>query len=83
MRPTMFREMTHVLGAPTAWDVEKDGECGNLPVEIDNRGTHLAITSAWEPTPEELCELIAGGRVFLTVLSTQQPPVMLTVRPKE
>jgi hypothetical protein len=36
--------------------------------------------SAWEPTPEELAHLNAGGSVILRVLGGQ-PPVALYVEP--
>ncbi len=36
-----------------------------------------AMTTAWEPTPQELAMLNAGGKVYLQVLGTQHPPVLL------
>jgi hypothetical protein len=36
-----------------------------------------AMTTAWEPTPQELKHLIAGGKVYLRVLGTGHPPVAL------
>lgn len=37
------------------------------------------MTTAWEPTPEELEALNAGAKVHLRVIGTQHPPVMLEV----
>lgn len=80
MKPAMFHEMTHVLGAPREWDAEKHGECKGLPVEFDREA--LTITSCWVLEPHELELLAAGGRVYLSVFGGMQPPVSLTVRPK-
>lgn len=40
--------------------------------------THSMVT-AWEPTPDELERLKAGAPVYLRILGTAHPPVMLTV----
>jgi len=39
------------------------------------------MTSAWEPTPDELQRLLAGAKVILQVVGTAHPPVLLTVGP--
>lgn len=51
-----------------------------LPV----RDEHLedgspVMISAWEPTPQELAILNAGGKVMLSVMGTAHPPVALQV----
>lgn len=79
MKPAMFHEMTHVLGAPEGWDAEAKGECLGLPVAVDHE--QQTLTSCWVLDPEEVALIAAGGRVFLTVHGSQ-PPVALTVRPK-
>ena len=38
-----------------------------------------AMVTAWEPTPEEITRINAGGLVYLCILGTGQPPVMLDV----
>ena len=38
-----------------------------------------SMESAWEPTPEELAVLRAGGRVVLRVLGRGHPPVWIGV----
>lgn len=63
------------LGAPKDWDAEKDGNCHGLAVR---RVEDNVYQSSWEPTPEELAMLNAGGTVILSVVGGQ-PPVMLTV----
>lgn len=55
------------------------------PAGTDVRDLHVAVidgccVSRWEPTPDELATLQAGGSVELWVMG-QQPPVMLTVQP--
>lgn len=77
MKPAMFREMTHVFGAPPDWDAEKQGECMGLPVAFDPAaGTY---TSCWVLEPEDIAALAAGGRVYLTIYGFQ-PVVALAVR---
>ena len=80
MKPAMFHEMTHVLGAPDGWDAEAKGECLGLPVEVNHE--QWTVTSCWVLDPEEVAMIAAGGRVFLTVHGSQ-PPVALSVRAKE
>ena len=41
-----------------------------------------AMQTAWEPTPEELVLLNAGGSVVVTILGTVPPPMMLGVEPQ-
>jgi hypothetical protein len=78
MKPAMFREMTHVLGAPSDWDAEKKGECLGLPVAFNREaGT---ITSCWVPEPEDVAALAAGGRVYLTIVGSAHPPVAMTAK---
>ncbi len=78
MKPAMFAEMTHVLGAPKEWDAEKYGECSGLPVAIDR--DRCAFTSCWVLEPEDLAALAAGGRIYVTIVSAAHPPISLTVR---
>lgn len=66
---------THRLGAPSDWD-ESKGKCHALSI----RQTDGCCESAWEPTPEELQLLNAGGSVILRVRGGQ-PPVLLYVEP--
>lgn len=41
-------------------------------------GTRMML-SAWEPTPQELEILNAGGKILLSVMGSVHPPVMLQV----
>lgn len=35
------------------------------------------MLTAWEPTPAELAALNAGGTIYLRILGTAHPPVMM------
>jgi hypothetical protein len=65
-----------MIGAPRDWDEARDGLCGVLPVRREVHGGLPAFASAWEPTPEELAALNAGGKIILTVLGQLQHPVV-------
>lgn len=45
---------------------------------VNGSGTP-AMETSWEPTPEELNALNAGGSVVLRVLGTVHPPVLIYV----
>lgn len=78
MKPAMFREMTHVLGAPPDWKPEEQGECLGLPVAIDQ--AEGSFTSCWTLEPEDVARICAGGKIYLTVLGAAHPPVRMKVR---
>lgn len=60
---------------------ENQPEFARLAVRVENVDlgdrTVDGMTSAWEPTPQELAMLNAGGKVFLQVLGSIHPPVAL------
>lgn len=39
------------------------------------------MVTAWEPTPEEIAAIVAGGSVYLRVLGVSHPPVMIWAEP--
>lgn len=84
MIPRRIHGFNRMLGAPLGWDKERDGSCSGLAVRVvgDPRDglNHVQCKSAWEPTPEELALLNAGGSVILTIVGGQ-PAVMITVEP--
>lgn len=43
------------------------------------RDTDGIMSSAWEPTPDELQRLNAGATIYLHIMGTQHPPVALEV----
>jgi hypothetical protein len=70
---------TRNLGAPKGWDKDRDGVCGGLPIRDEMNGSMPCMTSAWQPTPDELALLNAGASVHLRVVGMVHPPVMLSV----
>jgi len=38
-----------------------------------------AMKTAWQPTPDELARLLNGELIYLTVLGTGHPPVLIEV----
>jgi len=84
MRPGRIEGTTRVFGKPADWDDEK-GVCGGLPVRDEMTEVGPSMTSAWFPTVEEIAAIAAGAPVYLEVLGTVHPPVMVTVGepPKE
>jgi hypothetical protein len=77
MMPRRIQNATHSLGAPKDWDKAR-GNCVSLWV----RAFPDFFESAWEPTPDELAALNAGGSVILRVVGGH-PPVALYVEPAE
>lgn len=81
MRKTQHPSNNGVLGAPAGWD-QKSMPCDALAITRMEWGGGPAILSFWEPTAEEIEQLLAGGKVALWVVGTTMPPVALTVEPK-
>lgn len=57
-----------------------------LAVRRDNFDGHIGMTSAWEPTPEELRRLLAGAKIYVSFLGETippgaQPPMLVSVGP--
>jgi hypothetical protein len=68
-------------GAPVGWRPEVHGDCGALPIRVlPYADGGLCCESAWEPTPQELEMLNAGGQIVLRVIGWQVP-VALYVEP--
>lgn len=72
MLPLRIEGANVVMKAPPG----KEGEVRDLHALV----AEGCCVSAWEPTPEELATLNAGGSVLLWIMG-HQPPVMLTVKP--
>jgi hypothetical protein len=82
MIPRRIVGATRYLGAPKGWEPDKDGTCSHLAildVPSDNGGAPVMI-SAWEPTPKELEALNAGAPVYLQIVGSAHPPVMVWVQ---
>ena len=75
MKPQYFEGVTKVFTAPGLWNEEKYGPCGELPVKVEAG----VLISCWKPRIWEVLQLLFGGRVYLRVVSAEQPPVALEV----
>jgi hypothetical protein len=81
MIPIRIQAATRNLGAPPNWTETTDKPCGHLPIRDEVIDGVPYMTSRWEPTPDELADLIAGGPVELRILGTTHPVVSLVVQP--
>lgn len=84
MLPRRITGASLVLGAPAGWKPERDGNCAHLPIRTHGapeRGQGWC-ESAWEPTPDELLLLNAGGSVVLRVLGWQPPCTIYVEAPE-
>ena len=78
MIPKRHPSGTRYLGAPRGWEPETDGSCAHLSIaDIDHEGSNI-MESIWEPLPDELAALNAGGFVVLHVRGNGHPPVYVT-----
>lgn len=50
-----------------------------LPLRDESADGIPQMVSSWQPTPAEAAKLAKGAPIYLTVLGTAHPPVMLTV----
>lgn len=81
MIPKRHPQTTRWLGAPLGWEPDEHGTCGHLAiVDVQHPAGH-AMISRWEPTPDELALLNAGGSVELQIVGAVHPPVSLIVVP--
>ena len=76
MVPTSFPESTRALSKPADMT---DDECDPLCVAdvLYSNGVH-GILSCWKMTKEELEEVNRTGRVWLVVVGSVMPPVILS-----
>lgn len=81
MIPKRHPETTRWLGAPRGWEPSEHGTCGHLAVADVQHPAGQAMLSRWEPTPDELALLNAGGAVELSVVGSVHPPVSLIAVP--
>ncbi|KKC24911.1 hypothetical protein [Sphingomonas sp. SRS2] len=79
MKVAAIDGFTRVLGAPRGWTPETSGECGALPIRDGLNGDVYCMTSAWEPTPEDIAAIVGGAKIYLRVLGTVHPPVSVFV----
>jgi hypothetical protein len=83
MKPVPTRDATHNFQKPDKWGTEPgDGACGELSVRAQryNGGARMEFVSTWQPSPDELEMLKAGGVAILSIIGVQ-PPVAISVEP--
>lgn len=81
MIPARIPGATRVLGAPANWDSEKSGPVAGLAIQDVSLDGVLWMVSSWEPTPEDLRHLAAGGHIHLWVQGYRHPVVGMGVSP--
>lgn len=82
MRPVRIEGYTRELA-------KDQPEYGNLcirdePVEIEIGGNPTLVngmTAAFEPTPQQLALLTAGGKIHVRILGSAWPPIALWAEP--
>lgn len=72
MIPLRIEGATHIMTAPQGHDDVRDLHVYLLDGEI--------YVSRWEPTPDELALLNAGGSVELQIMGSQPPVALKVVR---
>ncbi|MED5546195.1 MAG: hypothetical protein VYD90_13175 [Pseudomonadota bacterium] len=83
MIPKRHPDTTRWLGAPKGWEPATHGSCSHLAVTDIETPSGPAMRSRWEPTPDELAILNAGGSVELQILGCVHPPVSIVAVPAE
>ncbi|CAN7611381.1 hypothetical protein LJR034_004684 [Caballeronia sp. LjRoot34] len=77
MQPIRTDACNTQLGAPRDWDESKDGECCALPIHRD--AARQVMHSFWQPSEQDIANIIAGVPIRLTVIGTGHPPVAINV----
>lgn len=82
MIPRRINGATHCLGKPVDWDEAKQGKCYDLWIRVvaEPGGAMNRCESAWEPTPDEIEILKAGGSIIVSVVGGQ-PPIWVSAEP--
>ncbi len=50
-----------------------------LPIRDELINGFPAMTSAWELTPKEIRAVMAGGKIYITIMGEIHPPIMVKV----
>lgn len=83
MLPRKIEGANVVFGAPEGWDEATQGPCIKLHARVVRDDTGMRVETAWEPSPEELAMLNAGGSVILSVVGGQPPVWISAAAPAE
>lgn len=76
MNPVDFAQSNRVYTHPKDM-TEKDCQDLHVCQTEDSNGLPLLI-SVWQPTPQEVGEILLGKPVYLGVIGSQHPPVFVT-----
>ncbi len=50
-----------------------------LPIRDELINGFPAMTSAWELSPKEIRAVMAGGKIYITIVGEMHPPIMVKV----
>ncbi|RYM07999.1 hypothetical protein [Sphingobium cupriresistens] len=69
------------IGAPANWDADLDGSVGTIFVvdAVDTLSGMNLMYSVYQPTPEDLAALSAGGAIRLGIMGRSHPVFQLCV----
>jgi hypothetical protein len=77
MMPVRSEHTNAMLGAPKDWNPEQEGECIGLPVHRDQQNN--VFLSFWQPSEQDIANILAGVPIRLTVFGGGHPPVAIAV----
>ncbi len=77
MNPVKFDQQNFVWGRPTGTTEEQVGEMPAFKGEEQGSGWPLTI-SCWEPSEEELAEIIKTKKVWLRIYGANHPVVSVS-----
>lgn len=77
MPPIQTAHTTMILGAPRGWDPQTQGDCVGLPVHRDEANGRWL--SYWQPTEQDIANILAGVPIRLSVYGPGHPPVAIAV----
>lgn len=76
MQPTIPQRANRIYRAPPG----TEDKCLDIHVRVqDDQVFGSGLTSVWEPTPEELAALNAGGKIAVTLFVPIQPVMIVGV----
>lgn len=77
MKPVRIKGATGVLGPPAGWD-HATAPVVDLYVRQDVYFGRPTVASAWQPSEEDIANILAGEPIILRIFGTGHPPVMLS-----
>ncbi|MCY0858485.1 hypothetical protein [Cupriavidus sp. D39] len=77
MPPVKTKHTNLVVGEPLDWDAARQGEFSGLPVHLDT--LNGVMHSFWQPTEQDIANILAGMPIRLSVFGEMHPPVAVAV----